>query len=227
MNSIKMLEIVAQSLDPLLEQVVFVGGAVAGLYAGENNYGLFRPTEDVDCVINVMTRLGYSGIEAELRELGFENDLVSEARVICRWNINDILVDIMPIKGNDKLLGFTNQWYEPGFKNKIEVVLPSEKKISIFSLPYFLASKFEALEKRGDSDWRLAHDLEDILSILDNVDNPVNYIDKSNLDVRSYLINTFSNLLSKPNIDEILDAHLASISIAKCKSIIERISSLK
>jgi len=71
---------------------------------------------------------------------------------------------------DEKILGFSNIWYRPGIENKIKVDLDGES-ISIFSLPYFLASKFEAFENRGKSDPRLSSDLEDIVIVLDGIKN--------------------------------------------------------
>ena len=47
--------------------------------------------------------------------MGFEND--TESKVICRYKIQGIIVDIMPT-GKD-VLNFTNRWYIDGFKESI------------------------------------------------------------------------------------------------------------
>jgi hypothetical protein len=54
-----MLMTVAEGLRDLLDEVVFVGGAVVGFYATNSAAPEMRPTDDVDCVIEVSTRLEY------------------------------------------------------------------------------------------------------------------------------------------------------------------------
>ena len=51
MSNISMLHTVAQGLNYLLPQVVFVGGSVTELYATDSAATEVRPTDDVDCVI--------------------------------------------------------------------------------------------------------------------------------------------------------------------------------
>ena len=56
-TNIVMLQIVADGLEELKEEVVFVGGAVAELYADDPASSDIRPTLDVDCVIELSSRL--------------------------------------------------------------------------------------------------------------------------------------------------------------------------
>ena len=37
----------------------------------------------------------------------------------------------------------------------------------MITAPYFLATKFEAFHGRGNSDYRMSHDLEDIVTVID------------------------------------------------------------
>ena len=48
-----MLEIVADGLGELIDEMVFVGGAVAELYADNPALSDIRPTIDVDCVVEL------------------------------------------------------------------------------------------------------------------------------------------------------------------------------
>ena len=56
-KNIVMLQIVADGLEELKEKVVFVGGAVTELYADDPASSDIRPTLDVDCVIELSSRL--------------------------------------------------------------------------------------------------------------------------------------------------------------------------
>ncbi len=163
-DAIHMVDIVANGLGFLLDRVVFVGGATMALYVDDPASSNPRPTEDVDCVIEIATTKDFYSLESELRSLGFRNEL-GEGAPICRWSYKGIVVDVMP---TDKtILGFSNTWYEPGMKNAQKVKLPSGISISIFTLPYFIASKFEACLDRGAGNLRFSSDFEDIVFVLD------------------------------------------------------------
>jgi len=162
---------VATALAELKDQVVFVGGAVVSLY-GENPEMMdIRVTDDVDVIIEIANRGKYIQLQERLRALGFKEDI--ESNVICRWKINEIIVDVMP--NDPDILGFTNPWYEEGYLNKISIDVQKEK-VSIFSAPYFLATKFVALETRKDGpkgrvfDWRWSRGFEDIVKIINEID---------------------------------------------------------
>ena len=144
--NIIMLQTVAKGLGELKKDMVFVGGAVAELYANDPAASDIRPTLDVDCVIELRTRLQHSRLEENLRTKKFVND-TSKGAPICRWIYYDILVDIMPTDVN--ILGFTNKWYVEGIENKITKILPDGTEIFVFSPEYYLASKFEA-HKTGE-----------------------------------------------------------------------------
>lgn len=71
MNSLEMLAHIAKGLGPLKDKVVFVGGSTVSLYLTDPGASPVRPTEDVDCVIQVLTRGQYYKLEAELERLAF------------------------------------------------------------------------------------------------------------------------------------------------------------
>ena len=104
--NIIMLQTVANGLKELKEEVVFVGGAVAELYASDPAASDIRPTQDVDCVIELSSRIEYNRLEENLRCKEFAND-TSPGAPICRWVYNDIKVDVMPTDYD--ILGFSNR----------------------------------------------------------------------------------------------------------------------
>jgi hypothetical protein len=182
--NITMLQTVANGLGELKKDIVFVGGAVAELYANDPAASDIRPTLDVDCVIELRTRLQHSRFEENLRTRKFVND-TSKGAPICRWVYKGILVDVMPIDEN--VLGFSNKWYVEGIDNKITNILPDGTEIFVFSPEYYLATKFEAHKSRGGNDLRQSHDFEDIIYILDNCPDLLESIAKANLSVKTYL----------------------------------------
>ena len=93
--SVYMIEVVAHALQEIREDVVFVGGATVPFYI-ENDAGeIPRPTEDVDLIIEIANRTAYYSLEEKLRKKGFINSTNKEDP-ICRWKINQVVVDIMP-----------------------------------------------------------------------------------------------------------------------------------
>jgi len=200
-----MLEAVANGLAYLKEEMVFVGGAVAELYASNPEATDIRPTLDVDCVIEIHSYSAHTEVEDKLRSLGFVND-TTQGAPICRWNYQDILVDIMP--SDSEVLGFSNRWYKEGIKSKILKTLPNGTDIFVFSPEYYLATKFEANKGRGGSDLRQSHDFEDIIYILDNCAELLDSISKTNETVKIYLKKECTNLLNNKGLVEGIESSL-------------------
>ena len=117
-TNMNMLQTVAIGLGELKDEMVFVGGAVAELYASDPAASDIRPTLDVDCVIGLSTRLEFYRLEENLRARGFAND-TSQGAPICRWIYKDIKVDVMPT--DEDILGFSNKWYNDGIINKMRL----------------------------------------------------------------------------------------------------------
>lgn len=106
-KNIEMLTVVANGLGEMKNEVVFVGGSVAELYADDPASSDIRATIDVDCVIEISSRMRYNELEGRLRAKGFCNDITHGAP-ICRWVYKGVIVDVMPIDEN--ILGFTNHF---------------------------------------------------------------------------------------------------------------------
>jgi predicted nucleotidyltransferase len=206
------LKAVATQLGPLNEQVVYVGGATVSLYVAERLAIDIRPTEDVDVVIELASYLSYSQLDEQLRQLGFQNDMMSG--VICRYQLPSLLidvvervrVDIMPT--NPAILGFSNRWYGEGYERAIPYALDAQTTIKLFPLAYFVASKLEAFAGRGGRDLRFSTDFEDIVFVLDNAPNVLAQLRSESKAVVAYLQERFGQLLSRPDLQEGIYVHL-------------------
>lgn len=130
---------VAVKLDYLLKDVVFVGGSVVALYADDPAADEVRPTDDVDIVVGISTTHGFNDFESAIRKQGFLNDMYSG--VICRYKVNDIIVDVMPLE--EKVLGFTNKWYKNGVQESFLFEIDSGISIRLMPYHYFIASKMK------------------------------------------------------------------------------------
>lgn len=203
--NIEMLQTVAFGLGDLKNNMVFVGGAVAELYATNPELSDIRTTLDVDCVIEIQSKTAHAKLEDDLRILGFVND-TSKGAPICRWVYQDILVDVMPSDSN--VLGFSNMWYGEGIKNRISRILPNGTEIFVFTPEYYLAAKFEAHKGRGGSDLRQSHDFEDIIYLLDNCSELLESITHANESVKAYLKDECSSLLKNQGLTEGIESAL-------------------
>lgn len=203
--NINMLQTVANGLGELKNDMVFVGGAVAELYASDPAATDIRPTLDVDCVIGLSSRLAFYRLEENLRSKGFVNDS-SKGAPICRWIYKDIKVDVMPTDEN--ILGFSNKWYVDGIENEIKMILPDGTEIFVFPPEYYVATKIEAHKSRGGDDLRQSHDFEDIVYILDNCPDLLNDIATANASVKAYLQFEFKGFLQNKGLLEGIESAL-------------------
>ena len=160
--TIKVMVKIAKALKELRTQMIFVGGAVVGLYADDPAEEEIRPTKDIDLTIQLTGNAAWVQLQERLVELGFTPD--PQGHSISSYVYKDIPEDIL--LSEDGPLGKTNKWFKPGFENVVEIDLKQET-IRILSAPYFLAAKFEAFNNRG-GDYRISHDIEDIIYVLNN-----------------------------------------------------------
>jgi hypothetical protein len=211
-KNIVRIKVLAEALEKLNHNIVFVGGAVVELYCDDPARGESRPTDDVDIVIELLNRGSHAELEEELRKIGFRNDM--DSKVICRYKYHDIVVDIMPTYA--EILGFTNIWYKEGIKNCTKFDLDNGRSIQIFSICYFLASKLEALKsERHGKDYRFNSDFEDIIYLFDNRMNIKNEIIESEGDIKVYIQTALNALLNRQFIEEEISSNLGYSNIPK------------
>jgi hypothetical protein len=187
-SNTELLKSVAARLGPLLEQLVFVGGCATGLLITDQASGEVRPTFDVDAITEIT---GYEVLSEKLRELGFRED-ASEGAPRCRWLIDDLKVDVMPV--NEKILGFTNRWYRGAMDSAAQIEIDPGLHIRVITAPYFIATKLEAFQGRGRGDFVGSHDLEDLVAVVDGREAIVEEIART-AEVRSYIAHQFRTLL--------------------------------
>jgi len=197
------IKAVYNALEELQDKVVFVGGAVVSLYA-DREVPEFRPTDDVDVLVEVLNYKERTRLEEILRLKGFTHDIASG--IVCGFIIKGITVDVMPT--NDSSIGFTSQWYEKGFMNSILYKIDDKHIIRILSAPYFLVTKLEAFNGRGGSDGRTSQDFEDIVFILEQRSTIWNELASADDEVRIYVVMEFLRLKSNPNLREWIDSHV-------------------
>ena len=197
------IKIVYDALEELADEFIFVGGATVSLYADRLTTEI-RPTDDIDIVVELLDHKGYAAIEEKLRSKGFAND--TSSRVICRYIVKGITVDVMPT--SEEILGFANRWYRDAAAHSIQKEIDSGHMIRLFSAPYFLATKLEAFKNRGKRDGRTSTDFEDIVYLLNNRKAIWQELKETPENLRTYLRKELSSLLNEPYTDEWVSVHL-------------------
>ncbi len=191
--NLQLLEATARVLEPLLDEIVFVGGCVTGLLITDPAAAGMRPTTDVDAIAEACSYSEYSALTQRLRDLGLTEDN-REGAPTCRWRHGNLTVDIMPVDG--RVLGFANRWYRPAAVAADRLDLAGLTLRHITSV-YFVATKLEAFHGRGERDYLGSHDLEDVMTVVNGREELVAEVLNAPADVRGYIQTEFASLLEQ------------------------------
>lgn len=218
---IEMLSKVASVLSQVPQTIVFTGGATISLYLDDASVPDIRPTDDIDCVVQITSLSEYYQLSELLRTLGLVENTEPGAP-LCRWLYEDITIDIMPC--DESVLGFSNRWYAPGIKNAIFHQLTTEQQILIFSSPYLLASKIEAFISRGSENFYWSPDIEDIIALLDGCSYLEEEVQIADEELKTFLFSWFFKEFEI--LTEIAPAFLSSASrnSGRSRNLLRRIS---
>ncbi|MCP4389982.1 MAG: hypothetical protein GY802_16940 [Gammaproteobacteria bacterium] len=219
--NLPLLEVAVDSLGPLVEELVFIGGCAAGLLINDAAAPPIRETIDVDVIVQVLSRAEYYALSERLRELGFREDTSDDAP-ICRWTDGRVILDVMPT--DPTLLGFGNVWYQSAMEHAIEISLLSGKSIHVVSSPYFLITKLEAFDGRGAGDYQMSHDIEDIVAVIDGRPVIVEEVRNSVAALRAALAERFQALLNNTRFVDAISGHMPTdeASQARVPIVIDR-----
>jgi hypothetical protein len=216
---IVVLELIAKAIGELVDEAVFVGGAILGFYVDDPAAEEIRPTLDIDFFLEIYTPLKLEQVRVSLSEKGFQPDM--DSTVLCRFLYQGITVDVL----STSEIGWApaNEWFAPGLKQLEMIKLNDEQTIKILSLPYFLATKFAAHHGRA-ADPRTSKDMEDIIYLLNNSINWEALIIKAPTDVKGYLLSELSTLALAQSYETII-SHLsrtkeAEIILSRIRAII-------
>jgi len=222
--NISLIEKVALRLDELLDEVVFLGGATTALLTTDPQIPDARQTLDVDCIIDIISFVDYNKLGKRLREKGFTQSI--EKPIICRWQIESVIVDIMPT--DKRILGFANRWSKDALLNAQKYNLKPNLSINLITPIFFIATKLEAFKLRGNNDYLASHDLEDIITIVDGRKEIIEDLRHANDNVKKYIIDEFIQLNDNRHFHDALPGHLnyGSISGMRLSLLNKRIDSI-
>jgi hypothetical protein len=241
----RLLVSAVQKLNPLLDRIVFVGGCATGLLVTDPGAAPVRVTFDIDVIVEVATNrsdawapatgtanpttaaASYAELlklEEILRSLGFRESR-EEGAPRCRWVSGELILDLMPT--DPSILGFSNRWYRPALQNSQKARI-GDHEIRLITAPYFLATKLEAFHGRGNSDYRMSRDLEDIITVIDGRPELAKEVSTALPELCLYLSQEFRSILSTPDFHEALPWHLMpdDVSQQRAAVIVERIRSM-
>lgn len=203
--NVEIIEIAAQALGSLCDELVFLGGCATALLITDSAAPPVRVTRDVDVLAEIGSAPEYRELEKRLRERGFEVDS-SKGAPICRWAGHGVLLDVMPT--DEQILGFGNVWYASAVASARSRELPSGTEIQLIDPVHFVATKFEAFDGRGGNDFVMSHDLEDVICVLDGRPELENEIGDAKREIRDCICNRIREFVNIAQFIESLPGHL-------------------
>ena len=212
--NLAILEMAVQALGDLTDSLVFVGGCATGLLVTRTRANQIRATEDVDVVAHVATIAEYHGVESMLASRGFKHDTSPDAP-ICRWLSGALTIDLMPSQPG--VLSFHNRWYPLAVSTAGPMTLPSGRSIKLIAAPVFVATKLEAFKGRGNGDFLVSHDLEDIVTVVDGRPALIDELRGAPEELRTYIATEISALLGTPGFLDALPGYLPGDSASQSR----------
>lgn len=215
------LRAAAIALGDLLPELVFVGGAVISTLITDPGSYAERPTDDTDAITRSRGLSDRYALEERLRKRGFKQNPIGQSP-ICRWFKDDVVIDVMP--DDPAILGFSNRWYRDAFASATEHDIDGVRA-RIITAVYFIASKLEAFDGRGQGDYQASHDLEDLFSVIDGRPELAEEIETAPDDVRAYIHDRVGALLDDPDFVDAIPGHLGYTGAQQARApiVIERL----
>jgi len=204
-HNLALLVEAARLLNPLLGELVFVGGSTTALLVTDKAAAEVRPTYDVDAIAEISSYAAYADFSERLRRCGFTED-TGEGAPICRWRQKKTILDVMPL--DEKILGFSNRWYKPALDSSVVHELEPDLRVQVVAAVYFCATKLEAFAGRGKNDYQSSHDLEDLMAVVDGRTELVEEIRTGAEDVRAYIAAEIRKLFATREFLDALPGYL-------------------
>lgn len=176
-----LLSHMAAALGDLRERMVFVGGCATALLITDSAAAPVRATKDVDAIVATASTAEYLRLGQELRSKGFTQTL-AEGDPPYRWSFRGMKLDLIPAQ--ESTLGFSDRWYEAALRTAMEIPLGDDMSIRLVTAVYFLATKLDAFEDRGNGDYLHSHDFEDVVAVVDGRAEIVTEVAQADVEVR-------------------------------------------
>jgi hypothetical protein len=188
-------------IEPLLDQIVLVGGCAVGFLITDQAQMLIRATDDVDLATEIATLPDYYKFTEQLKNFGFSED----TDMTCRWRKAELCLDVMPL--SESVLGFTNSWYPLAIQTAKSVELPNGKILKHIDAPTFIATKIESFFSRGGDDFA-HHDIEDIVTVINGREEIVDEISRAAQELKEYVSDQLGAFLEISAFTDLIPGHL-------------------
>jgi predicted nucleotidyltransferase len=198
-----LVEQLYKHIEPLLGEIVLVGGCAVGFLITDETQLLIRATDDVDLATEIMTLPDYYKFTEQLKNLGFSED--TETGVICRWRKDELCLDVMPLK--DVGFGSANTWYPHAFKTAVVVQLSNGSTLRHIDAPTFIATKIESFLNRGGNDF-VHHDIEDIITVVNGREELPGEISEADQELQEYLSDNLGAFLEITAFTDLIPSHI-------------------
>lgn len=202
--NLRMLEFVARKLGPLNDEVVYLGGCSTALFMTDSLLLDVRPTKDVDCIVDIVSRSEYYKFAKKLEKQGFKQSI--NESVMCRWRFDDVILDVMPT--DEEILMFGNRWYKEAITKPVAHQLADDLIVKSVTAPYLLATKIEAFNVRGNRDFLASHDLEDIINVISGRIEIADEVNSENDELKNHLKSFFEEMIGDDDFITALPAHI-------------------
>lgn len=212
--NIELLLLAVNQLGDLADEMVFIGGCATGLLLTDAAAPPIRATKDVDAIVQVSTKADYYKLSERLRQQGFIEDTRYDAP-LCRWVTENITLDVMPTEAD--ILGFGNKWYAAAMDNAVTIRLLDKIDIRMVSAPYFLIIKLEAFDGRGNDDYLLSHDIEDVIAVMDGRSELVEEVRQSESVLIDVLATRFCKLLEDQQFLDAVSGHMPTDEVSQIR----------
>jgi hypothetical protein len=214
------VELAARELGSLMESLILTGGCAVGLLITDRARPAIRPTVDVDLVTEVASLSNYYRLCEQIRGLGFAG-----GDLLCRFKKGDLIIDVMPT--DPEIVKFSNKWFPAAAKHALPLKLSTGHQTRLITAPYFLATKLESFNERGQRDYS-HRDIEDIINVVDGRPEAVKEVQQAEEDVREFLRVELDELLSDSGFLDHIPWHLHPdpANQARQPIILERLRSL-
>ncbi|MBU4261451.1 MAG: hypothetical protein KKC76_06160 [Proteobacteria bacterium] len=186
----RMLQLVAEKLGPLKDEVVFLGGVVMPFLMTEPNVPITRFTKDVDIIFEPETREELYEFEDALRDLGFKKTVNA---AVCQWVIDHVRIDILPT--DPDVIGFDNRWCAEAEQSAIRVNIGKGLIINVVPGHCFLGLKLCAFLRRGKGNYLQSYDIDDLILVIggrDKIEKEV--LEQASPELRKFIIAELVNI---------------------------------
>jgi len=218
---------VARAIQPLREyRFVFAGASILPLLINDPAAAPPRFTVDVDAVVDVISYGQWERLRIRLSDAGIKIKADPTGKSsLCLFYLDQLEVDIMPVKMKQPNLGCPSRMLELGFDFALPYELAEDLEIFALSAPGLLAAKLEAFSDRGARQGHMSKDLEDIITLLDCRIGLEEEVAESPMEMRYYIAGEMKRVLSHSlALDVISDTMRDLLREQKLLSLVGRLS---